>query len=397
MNIHENHGIMNLLLTIEKLVHGGLGLARTDRGVVLVSDVAPGEKVRVIPDGARGGQPCARPVEIVEPAACRRSPPCEHFGTCGGCDWLHISYDAQLSIKRGVFVECLERIGKIKLNDACEVFPSPEFEYRQRCQFKIGRLPATAGFYKRKSQTVVSIARCPLLVLPLNVVLEALPRLVGQLPSDTLQVRAIAGSDGTVASSPVLRNVTADTTVLRAGNHSFTVSGDSFFQGNRHISEKLGTWPLDVLEGDYCVDLYGGVGFFSVALGKRFARVTLVDNINAQVQLARFNFRNNGMDRFSALSQSVEDFLFRMARSPEPVDCLVVDPPRTGLSQKVRDGIQKLGPRTILSVSCDPSTQARDVGHFVNKCGYTIVKAALFDLYPNTHHIETAMVLKKQE
>ena len=253
---------MEPIVTIEKLVHGGLGLARTDRGVVLVSDVAPGEKVRVIPDGARGGQPCARPVEIVEPAACRRAPPCEHFGTCGGCDWLHITYDAQLSIKGGIFVECLERIGKIRLNDACEVFPSPEFGYRQRCQFKIGRLPAKAGFYKRKSRTVVSIARCPLLVLPLNVVLEALPRLVGQLPSDTHQVRAIAGTDGTIASSPVLRNVTVDTTVLRTGNHSFTVSGDSFFQGNRHVSEKLGTWPLDVLDGGYCVDLYGGVGFF---------------------------------------------------------------------------------------------------------------------------------------
>ena len=122
----------------------------------------------------------------------------------------------------------------------------------------------------------------------------------------------------------------------------------------------------------------------------------LVDNVDAQVELARLNFRNNGMTGFSALPNRLR-ISFSAARSPYPVDCLVVDPPRAGLSQKVRDGIQKLGPRMILSVSCNPSTHARDVGYFVNTCGYTIVKAALFDLYPNTHHIETAMVLKKQE
>jgi 23S rRNA (uracil1939-C5)-methyltransferase len=386
---------MESVLTIEKLVHGGLGLARTNQGIVFVPDVAPGEKVRAIPDRVTGGQTCARAVEIVEPAACRRTPPCEHFGTCGGCDWLHIIYDAQLSIKQGIFIECLERIGKIKPDHACEVFSSPEFEYRQRCQFKIEQRPANAGFYKRKSQTVVNITRCPLLVPQLNAVLEALPRLVGTLPPDTAQIMAIAGSDGSVASSPVLRNVTAHTTMLRAGKNSFMVTGESFFQGNKYLLEKLGQWPLDVLEGDYCVDLYGGVGFLSILLGKRFTRGVLIDNINAQVKLARLNFENNDMGHFSAQAQSVEDFLFCASRTPEPIDCLIMDPSRTGLSKKAREALQKLLPRTILSVSCNPSTQARDIGFFVNSCGYSIVKTALFDLYPNTHHIETAMVLKK--
>jgi 23S rRNA (uracil1939-C5)-methyltransferase len=174
------------------------------------------------------------------------------------------------------------------------------------------------------------------------------------------------------------------------------VSGDSFFQGNRFVSEKLGTWPLDLLEGDQCVDLYGGVGFFSILLGKRFRRGVLVDNIKAQVELARLNFENNGIGHFSVRAQSVEDFLFCSARSRTPVDCIVIDPPRAGISPRVRDALKKILPRTVLSVSCDPSTHARDIGFFVNMCGYSIVKAALFDLYPNTHHIETAVVLKKR-
>jgi 23S rRNA (uracil1939-C5)-methyltransferase len=385
---------MEQIVTIEKLVHGGLGLARTEGGVVFVSDALPGETLRIAPDGMLGGQPCARLVAIVEPAATRRSPPCEYFGTCGACDWLHMAYEAQVSIKQGIFIECLQRIGKIDLAIECMVFASPEFEYRQRCQFKIDAGSARAGFYKRKSQEVVSISRCPLLMPELNALLKALPRFVGSLPRDTSQIRAIVGSDGQAASSPQLPSLTMFTAIMRLGSHSFMVSGDSFFQGNRYLAEKLGIWPLDILEGDLCVDLYGGVGFFSIVLGKRFSRGILVDDILPQVKIARLNFENNGLNHFSAVAKSAEDFLSKTAQLP-PIDCLIIDPPRAGMSPKVRDAIARILPRTIFSVSCNPATQARDIGFLVTKCGYTIVKAALFDLYPNTHHIETAVVLKK--
>jgi 23S rRNA (uracil1939-C5)-methyltransferase len=385
---------MEQLVTIEKLVHGGLGLARADEGVVFVSDVAPGEIVRIIPEKAIGGQAYARPVAIIRPAACRRAPPCEYFGTCGGCDWLHLSYGAQLSIKRDIFIESLRRIGKIDLTVDCEMFDSPEFEYRQRCQFKIDIASAKVGFYKRKSQEVVSISRCPLLMPELNSLLKALSRFIGSLSRDMSQIRAIVGSDGRVASSPQFQNLTGHGAIIRVGLHSFMVSGESFFQGNRYLSEKLGAWPFDVLEGDLCVDLYGGVGFFSVFLGKRFSRGMLVDDVLAQVKLARLNFENNGLSHFSAVAKSAEDFLSKTAQSP-PIDCLIIDPPRAGMSPNVRETIARVLPRTILSVSCNPATQARDIGFLVTKCGYTIVKAALFDLYPNTHHIETAVVLRK--
>ena len=385
---------MEQIVTIEKLVHGGMGLARTDEGVVFVSDVAPGEIVGIVPEKAIGGQACARPVAIVEPAACRRAPPCEYFGTCGGCDWLHLSYGDQLSIKRDIFIESLRRIGKIDLTVDCEMLDSPEFEYRQRCQFKIDLGSARAGFYKRKSREVVSISRCPLLMPELNSLLKALPRSIGSLSRDASQIRAIVGSDGHAASSPQLQNLTGHGAIIRVGPHSFMVSGESFFQGNRYLSEKLGAWPLDVLEGDLCVDLYGGVGFFSVFLGKRFSRGTLVDDVLAQVKLARLNLENNGLSHFSAVAESAENFLSKTAQSP-PIDCLIIDPPRAGMSPKVREGVARVLPRTILSVSCNPATHARDLGFLVTKCCYTIVTVALFDLYPNTHHIETAVVLRR--
>ena len=177
-------------------------------------------------------------------------------------------------------------------------------------------------------------------------------------------------------------------------SHSFMVSGDSFFQGNRYLSEKLGAWSLDVLEGESCANLYGGAGFFSVFLGKRFSRGILVDEVLKQVKLARLNFENNGISHFSAQAQPVEEFLSKSAPFPS-IDCLIIDPPRAGISQKVRDAIAKLLPRTIFSVSCNPATHARDLGFLVTTCGYTFIKAALFDLYPNTHHIETAVVLRR--
>jgi 23S rRNA (uracil1939-C5)-methyltransferase len=94
------------------------------------------------------------------------------------------------------------------------------------------------------------------------------------------------------------------------------------------------------------------------------------------------------------VAKSAEDFLSKTAQPP-PIDCLIIDPPRAGMSPKVREEIATILPRTILSVSCNPATHVRDLGFLVTICGYTIVKAALFDLYPNTHHIETAVVLRK--
>jgi 23S rRNA (uracil1939-C5)-methyltransferase len=382
-------------LYIEKLVHGGLGLARTDQGITFVSDVLPGEKVEALLNSQQAGQQFATPVTIAEPSLHRRKPPCAHFGICGGCDWLFGDYEVQLSSKKEIFIECLTRIGKCSSLPAFDVFPSPEFGYRRRVQFKINTKQNAIGFYKRNTREVVPIRHCPLLMPGLNALLADSEEIIQCLPSAVVQMKCIEGVQQRVASFPVIIDRTFASTEIRVGNYAFMVSGDGFFQGNAFLCEKLGTWGKDIVKGDYFVDLYGGVGFFSIMLHHRFKKGIIIDTIESQIDCARRNLRNNGILHITAQADSAENFLSKCSESGPFIDCLFVDPPRPGLTRRVRECIVHCKPSTIFYVSCNPSTQARDIGFFISNNGYSIEKMALFDLYPNTHHMETIVVLRR--
>lgn len=383
-----------MIVFIEKLVFGGLGLARTDRGVVFVSDVLPGEKVNVVVDGTAGGQMHAFPAQIVEASPLRRKPPCAYYGACGGCDLLHCSYELQLSSKKEMVSECLARIGKIRELPDMEMIASPEFGYRQRAQFKVDGGRKSVGLYKRKSREVVAIPHCPLLRPALNTLLARSEEMIALLPGGVDQIKLIEGRHGSVASSPVLPGLCSATTIVSVGSFDFQVSGDSFFQGNSYLCEKLGAWARPSVQGDCFADVYGGVGFFSAFLHDLFSSGVIVDDVEQQVDLARRNLKDNGITNVTSQVDTAERFL--VGPFSRAIDCLIVDPPRQGLSAGAREGILRRGPATILYVSCNPSTQARDLGVLLESGGYFVDRMALFDLYPNTHHVETAALLRKR-
>jgi 23S rRNA (uracil1939-C5)-methyltransferase len=377
-------------VTIEKLVFGGYGLARTPSGVIFVTDVAPGETVLVEPRGKKGGQPLYKPVEIVNPSPSRRAPPCPYANTCGGCNWLYIDHAAQISIKQEIFIDCMRRVGRIKDLPVITTIADGEFAYRQRAQIKIDERGKT-GFYGRETNTVVPIDRCPLLVPSINALLTDFSKSTVAPPPGEKNLMILAGDGGALASFPVLQNRTLSKVRIAVENKIFDVSGGGFFQSNRPLLARFGSWALPFVSGDFCVDLYGGCGFFSVLLAEKFKRGLLIESVGAQVAAAGNNFQLNGIDHFDAREGAAEG-LDRMIAG-RTIDSLIVDPPRVGLSAGARAAIAKVKPRTILYVSCDPATQARDVGFLTDKTGYRIDQAVLFDLYPNTHHIESAIIL----
>jgi 23S rRNA (uracil1939-C5)-methyltransferase len=382
----------NQTVTIEKLVSGGAGLARTGNGVVFVNDVAPGETVEIEITGKKGGVAHARPVKILEGSPARRGPACPLYGRCGGCDWLHIGYEAQVQCKKEIIADCMRRIGKIENPPAIEAVFAKEYGYRRRAQFKIDA-QGNAGFFARRTNEVVPVRSCPLLADSLNVLLEKIADKKIPLPRSLTGLKAVAGDASAIASSPVISGHTEKSVIITAGNRSFEIEGNGFFQSNGPLLERLGRWAEAKVGGDRCVDLYGGSGFFSVMLAERFKEGLLVESIGAEVLAARANFNRNGITHFTAVEGPAEE-LTALAGT-KPVDCLIVDPPRTGLSPEVRDAVAALKPAMILYVSCDPSTQARDAGFLVKKAGYSISAAALFDLYPDTHHIESLLTFKK--
>jgi 23S rRNA (uracil1939-C5)-methyltransferase len=361
-------------------------LARTPEGVLFISDVLPGEIVEYCIEGKQEGIPLAKPVKILEVSKDRRNPDCPYFGECGGCDWLYIDYNCQVEIKKEVFIDCLKRIGKIREIPTINIYSSPEKSYRMRAQFKIDN--GKYGFYRKKTNDVIRIARCPLLTEQCNSVLDTLNKSSCQINGKSVK---IIDGDNHTASDPEIKGITNRQTEITIGNSKFLVYGGSFFQSNTFLAETMGNWASPMTNGGTCVDLYGGTGFFSVMLRKQFAKGYMIESVKSQVEVAKLNLSKNNINHFKAICSDAEHI---RSTVNENVDFLIVDPPRPGLTKIVRKSIISIGPSKILYVSCNPSTQARDVNVFVN-AGYRIKKAALFDCYPNTHHIETALILEK--
>jgi 23S rRNA (uracil1939-C5)-methyltransferase len=380
-------------VTIEKLVFGGAGLARTANGVVFVNDAAPGETVEIEITGKKGGVAHARPVKILKPSPSRRDPACPLYGKCGGCDWLHIDYKTQVECKKEMTAECMRRIGRIENLPAIDVISAEELGYRRRVQIKIDT-NGSAGFFARRTNDVVPVRQCPLLVDSLNRLLNKIADKKVSLPGALINLKAIAGDGGHIASAPVIDKETGESVVITVKNRTFEVQGNGFFQSNCFLLERLGAWVRDYAGGNFCVDLYGGCGFFSVMLADRFKEGLLIESEGAEAAAARVNFNRNGINHFRATQGAAENLVSLTAS--KPVDCLIVDPPRPGLSLLVRESIAELKPKTILYVSCNPSTQARDAAALIAAAGYTISHAAIVDLYPNTHHVETVLILKSQ-
>jgi 23S rRNA (uracil1939-C5)-methyltransferase len=396
---------------IEKLVFGGHGLGRDGGGVVLVPDTAPGEVVEYEDAGTKGGTRAGRIVRIIEKSPHRREPPCVYANECGGCDWIHLRYDEQVRCKKELFLDCVDRIGKFARPDDIDVLtaetpgvvdtsctdnrprPPAEFGYRIRAQIKIDRQNRRAGFFKRKTNDVVGIDRCPLLVDEINGVLARLNSgMIDVVPGDIKVVKVLAGSG--VASCPRIDGLTHESTEIVVGGIRFLADGGSFFQSNKFLLEALGRWAYGHIGGKYCLDLYGGIGFFSLLLCDNFDSVVLVENVRAQVRDAERNFLRNGKNHLKAILADVErgNGLDKLIHPRRP-DCIIVDPPRPGLVKSVRKRLVSAAPTAILYISCNPSTFARDARALIDG-GYKLSRWALFDLYPNTHHIESAAIFR---
>lgn len=381
---------INMQATIEKMIYGGYGLARTANGVVFVPDAIPGETVEISEGKKKNGFTVADLLTVINQSPARRKPVCAFAGICGGCDWLHIDYKMQLLFKKEIFIDSLLRTGRVKIPaESIELYESPEYNYRRRAQIKIDQ-SAPPGFYKKKSNEIVPLSSCPLLVESINQLLGKLNK-AGSYPN-VKSLKVIAG-DETCASSPVVENLTGEKTTISVGKYSFIVYGESFFQSNVFLPEKLGSWAASDLTGDLFLDLYGGTGFFSAFLSGKFSSGYLIESMGDQVEQAIRNFSLNGIKNVTAIHCQAEEV--GKKREFQNADLLLVDPPRPGLTRRARETVAALKPQKLLYISCNPSTQARDAGFFVKECGFQITKAAVFDMYPNTYHLETALLFER--
>jgi 23S rRNA (uracil1939-C5)-methyltransferase len=383
---------------VEKLVYGGDGLGRLDGRVVFAPFVLPGERIRAAADREKPGMVHARTLEVLEASPERVSAGCEAFGHCGGCHYQHAPYEYQLTAKRAILQEALERVGKIRPPENIFTIAAEPWGYRNRVQLHLegGRI----GYREGRSHRVWGIARCPISSPRINMVIETLhemirdprwPRFVQTLEvftdEEQVQVNVLE------TEKPVARRFFDWCGERISGlvegaldyRGEFRVSSNSFFQVNRFLIDRLVETALAEAQGESALDLYAGVGLFSMALGRRFQRVVAVESGGGAVRDLRFNAERAGLPQVRAEQASAEAFLLNPMRRP---DFILVDPPRAGLGKA---GVERLcaikTPRLSL-VACDPATLARDLAGLLAG-GYRLDRLTIVDLFPQTFHLET--------
>lgn len=391
---------------IEKLVYGGDGLARTDSKVVMTPFVAPGELVEVQILKEHPTRIEAQTSRIIEPSLHRIDARCPVFTRCGGCHFQHLDYMAQLESKRAILVESLERTGGIKLESPPEVISGDPWHYRNRAQlhFDGGRI----GFHAAGSNRLVEIQECPISSPKLNQAIAALrqmrrePRFPKFLHAVELFTNEQVVQMNVLAAAKPLakaffewaaeRIPGADRASLEyaVGGDSFRVSHQSFFQVNRFLIQQLVDAALRESEGFHALDLYAGVGLFTLPLTRRFTRkVTAVEVVKSAVSDLTHNLERAGRDA-AVIQQPVEKFLRGYQERP---DFCLADPPRAGLGKETVKELARIHPRRLTIVSCDPTTLARDLKGLL-AAGYRIIDVTLVDLFPQTYHLESVVRLE---
>ncbi|HEY0377260.1 MAG TPA: class I SAM-dependent RNA methyltransferase [Pyrinomonadaceae bacterium] len=382
-------------VTIERILPGGAGLAHADGQTLLVALAAPGDRVRARVERTQGRVSFASIIEIVEPSAVRVEPPCPYFGRCGGCDFQQLSYEAQLAAKVEIVRDCLRRIARLDITEEIPITRSPSaWNYRARAQWQRDPVRHRLGYFERASHRVCDVAACPVLVPELETTLEALRGQMKEdlLPEELTEFQAVAGDEGASLAPPAPQLPTREVSRLIAG-HRYRFSAEGFFQINHALLDPLVAFATRGARGDTAVDLYCGAGLFTLPLAQLFTRVFAVEANSAAINFARRNLTDAGLDNATFEVGRVGDWLKEKSASLPPIDFLLLDPPRAGAEDGAVNGILALRPRHISYVSCDPATLARDLKALIAG-GYTLAALAAFDLFPQTHHVETVVHLK---
>ncbi len=441
---------MIIPVVINDIALGGEGVGRYQNQAIFVPYTAPEDEVLVKVTEVKKRHAHGIIHEIVKSSPLRLAPRCFHFTRCGGCDYQHLSYPDQLAIKKTQVVEAFRRIGCFPSPTVADVIPSPRpFNYRGKADFWIGKRDGqdgVAGFLRSKSRDIVDVDRCEIIAESLNQALQGLHKQGRKSPVTVSRRQVTAWSWGreigadvptAVLNDPVLeealrsRSLPPDLSHSTAGGSNFIdllglwpihTAGDlafcgenipriikgktflvpayGFFQANLYLVEQLVDAVVAMCAltgGETLLDAYCGSGLFSMFLAPAARQVFGIELWGKAITCARENLARAGHDNADFIigdAGEVMQSLF-VARQ-QFLDVLVLDPPRTGCPGKVLSSVNRLRPKRIVYVSCNPATQARDCRFFANH-GYTLQSLQPFDMFPQTSHIEVVALLMLQE
>lgn len=422
-------------MCIDSMAYGGKGVGRRHDGkVVFVAGVIPGERVSVSVEREHKGYVEARVLEILEPSASRERPPCPYFMECGGCDWQHVEYSRQVALKNEVLKEQLTRKG-VGAGTVEAPVPSP-LSVGYRCHATLRCVPTgdrRLGFFRRHSNEVVAVDRCMVLnrrlqdfMRDMNGLLmsgrfEIIEAMEVHAPGQDVIVRATldrpAGqgiknrlksiyqglglrgfsyvSPGSHGREYILGEPFTTYPVVVHGREILLASSlGGFVQANIDVNRALIDEVIEKASGSRTLlDLYSGAGNFGIPLSMFAERVVAVEQDELLVEAGMYLARVNGSSRIRFVHADAATALRRFGCTGRRFDAVVLDPPRDG-AREVVELLCSMHEGLIIYVSCNPSTLARDLGTLVQG-GFSVKSVRLFDMFPQTFHIESLTVLER--
>jgi 23S rRNA (uracil1939-C5)-methyltransferase len=410
---------------------------------VFVPFVLAAEKIDATLTEEKPGFARALASKIIEPSPYRVPPPCPHYGRCGGCHYQHATYEHQLEIKKEILRENLRRIAKLELQCEIEVHPSPPWNYRNRSRLQVRSRPEfAAGYFKFASHELLPVEECPISSPLINRGIAALWKegRVGRVVEGVREVEFFANADDTKiliellcapearranvrawaeefsAAMPEIAGIVsfrepqkgvleplvavgASQLTYQTQTAAYRVSAGAFFQTNRFLTDELVKIVTNGRSGELALDLYAGSGLFSTALSCDFRHIVSVETSQTAAADLKYNLPVNGKAVHAATELFLTEFgdqgrVGNEAALPQfhKPDLIVVDPPRSGLGDRVARLLARVDAPRVTYVSCDPSTLARDLLP-LQAAGYRVEQAHLVDLFPQTYHLESVLQL----
>lgn len=367
-----------LRMTVDTVAYGGDGLGRVRDFVVFVPFTAPGEEVEVELVEVKKNFARARLALVVRPSADRVEPVCRHFTECGGCQYQHLAYPAQLRLKQRQLSELLQRLGGFRDAPVDPVVPCPTpFGYRNRImvrtQWDRVAQRLVVGFIRADSRLVVDVDSCPIAEPALNEQLKAVRE--NPPPKGGLKV------------------------TLRLAPPDWELPRDSFFQNNFHLLPALVDTVRSRIQAGaarHLIDAYCGVGFFGLECADLVEHFTGVEIDSTAIKAGRRNLEARGITHGDLVAGAAESWLpALLQRYPAERTAVIIDPPRTGCAPSFLRALLESRPAQVVYVSCHPATLARDLKALCADGTYRIERVTPLDMFPQTQHLECVVDLRR--
>ncbi len=398
-------------MKIEKLDYYGRGISRSSGKVYFIENALKDEDVSITLLKEKKKYCEAKLKEISNISKDRTEAKCKYYNVCGGCQIMHIKEEKQEEFKKEKVEEILKKFLKYN-KDVNDIVFSKNFNYRNKVVLHIK--DNKLGFYKNKTNELIEIDKCLLLNPVINdlisylknyIELKDIEKITIKVGNKTNEVMLII--DGSIAYYKKLLEIvdvliinekvmtTKDYITSYIGNKKYIIKKNSFFQVNYDISTRMYNKVKDVIvkeKSKNVLDLYCGTGTIGIYISDVVSKITGIEVVSDAIESANTNKKINNVENIEFILGKVEDKLDFISNNN--IDTVIVDPPRSGLHKKVIPILEKISPKTIIYVSCDPITMARDINLLSNN--YELVEVTPYDMFPNTYHVETVCVLKKK-